>query len=124
MKLTDWFFSERKSPPTEALPGGQPQPHGAGGCSPVSVPNVELPQLAASARHAAAVLDTVGPFVRRGMRLTVAVGNEPLAPWYGGAFRPHPRAGWAGRDEKNPTANCLRYGDMAVFTEVDGNHCD
>eukprot|EP00667_Euglena_gracilis_P011133 EG_transcript_11364 len=55
----------------------------------VSVPNVELPQLAASARHAAAVLDTVGPFVRRGMRLTVAVGNEPLAPWYGGAFRPH-----------------------------------
>jgi len=55
----------------------------------VSIPNLELPAVARDPTAAARILEGLAPHVSAGMRLTIAVGNEPLAPWYNGAFRDH-----------------------------------
>ena len=49
----------------------------------VAAPNFEIDALAnTDGVRAAAVASLLAPFVlERGMRLTVAIGNEPLAPW-------------------------------------------
>ena len=52
----------------------------------IAVPNGELPALSQDQDYAKKVAGVLVPFVSAGMRFTVAVGNEPLAPWYNGAY--------------------------------------
>jgi len=75
----------------------------------VSIPNLELPAVARDPTAAARILEGLAPHVSAGMRLTIAVGNEPLAPWYNGAFRDPPGAGAdqrASSDGRPPTRTC------------------
>jgi hypothetical protein len=51
----------------------------------VSVTNSELAQ-AATQSHANAVASQVAALVQRGLEVTIAVGNEPLARWYSRQF--------------------------------------
>ena len=51
----------------------------------VSVPNVELEHMASRSR-ASAVASQTAAWVQRGLQVTIAVGNEPLAKWYSRRF--------------------------------------
>ena len=53
----------------------------------VAIPNGELSQLSAvDGTLATSVTQKLAPYVAKGMRFTIAVGNEPLAGWYNGAY--------------------------------------
>lgn len=53
----------------------------------VAVTNWELAAVgAADGATASAVVARLAPFVRQGVHITLAVGNEPLAPWYNNEF--------------------------------------
>lgn len=53
----------------------------------VSVPNVELAGM--TVEYARNIVARLAIYALNGMRITVAVGNEPLGPWNNGAFKPH-----------------------------------
>jgi len=55
----------------------------------VAVPNGEMQGVAANPTAASNILGTLAPYVAAGMQFTIAVGNEPLAPFYNGAFAPY-----------------------------------
>jgi exo-beta-1,3-glucanase (GH17 family) len=52
----------------------------------VAIPNSELAQLAAAVGFGESVAAQLRGFVQAGMQLTIAIGNEPLAPWYNNAY--------------------------------------
>ena len=54
----------------------------------VAVPNGELASLG-KVTYAEQIVTRLAPFVTAGMTITLAVGNEPLAPWYNGRYAPH-----------------------------------
>ena len=52
----------------------------------VAVPNSELQSLSASKSYADNILNAVDSYISAGMTISIAVGNEPLASWYNGAY--------------------------------------
>ena len=55
----------------------------------LAVPNVELKEMSSSISLAGQITASLAPVVAAGVRLTIAVGNEPLATWYNGAYSPY-----------------------------------
>jgi hypothetical protein len=48
----------------------------------LAVPNVELKEMASSMSLPSQIAASLAPIAATGVRLTIAVGNEPLATWY------------------------------------------